>query len=368
MLVGVACLGLLGMMLNFSGAEEMSLSRDEFGKTADGQEIAIYTIVNTNGTVLKMTDFGAIVVALEVADRNGKRQNVTLGFDNLDGYLGAHPYFGATIGRFGNRIAKGKFTLDGEQYTLATNNSPNHLHGGDKGFDKRVWDVEEVETDDGLGLKFTRTSPDGEEGYPGTLKVSVVYLLTNDDELKIDYTATTDKATTLNLTNHCYWNLAGAGSGTVLDHELMIAADKYLPVDATMIPTGELANVRGTPLDFTSAKKIGRDIAQMQGDPGGYDHCFALRSQGGELALAAKLKDPASGRVMEVYTTQPGIQFYTGNFLDGSPEVGGFNKHFACCLETQHYPDSPNRRDFPSAILRPGETFQQTTVHKFSTE
>jgi aldose 1-epimerase len=367
-LATVAGLGLLGLMLSVARAEEMQMSKDDFGRTADGQVVAIYAIQNTKGTVLKMIDYGATVVALEVADRDGKKQNVTLGFDQLDGYFLSHPYFGATVGRYGNRIAKGKFTLDGETYSLATNNDPNHLHGGDQGFNKHVWKSEEVETEAGLGIKFTRTSKDGEEGYPGNLEVSVLYLLTNDNELKIEYTATTDKATPINLTNHCYWNLAGSGSGTILDHELMIAADKYLPVDDTLIPTGSLADVKGTALDFTSPKKIGKDIAKMTGDPGGYDHCYALRSQNGTLALAAKLKDPGSGRVMEVFTTEPGIQFYTGNFLDGAEANGGFQKNDACCLETQHYPDSPNQPSFPSSILKPGEKYRQTTVHKFSVE
>ncbi len=320
------------------------------------------------GTVLKLTDYGAIVVALEVADRNGKRENVTLGFDNLKGYQQRHPYFGATVGRFCNRIAQGKFTLDGKEYTLATNNDPNHLHGGDKGFDRYVWDAEEVEAANGLGIKFSRTSKDGEEGYPGNLSVSVVYFLSNDNELRVEFTATTDAATPVNLTNHSYWNLGGAGSGPVLGHELMLAADKYLPVDDSLIPTGELADVSGTPLDFTKAKKIGADLDKLGGDPGGYDHCYALRSQDGSLALAARVKDAKSGRVMEILTTQPGIQFYTGNFLDGTEVSGGFAKHHAFCLETQHYPDSPNQPAFPTTVLRPGDTFKQVTVHRFSVE
>ena len=332
-------------------------------------KLRIYTIENKNGTVLKMIDYGAIVVAVEVADKAGKRENITLGFDKLEGYLGKHPYFGATVGRYGNRIAKGKFTLDGKEYTLATNNAPNHLHGGEKGFDKRMWEVEKVdaEPEEGLGLKFSRMSKDGEEGYQGNLKVSVVYFLGHDDSLKIEYTATTDKATPLNLTNHCYWNLSGAGSGNILDHHLMINAKQYLPVDAGSIPTG-IAPVKGTSFDFTSMKRIGDDINDTPGDPNGYDHCYALDSQDGSLALAAKAKDLNSGRVMEVYTTEPGIQLYTGNFLDGSADVGGFQRNDAFCLETQHYPDSPNQSNFPSCILKPGDTFKSTTVHKFSVE
>lgn len=346
---------------------EMSLEKTEFGTTQDGQRATLYTITNKRGTVLKMTDFGAIVVALEFADKNGERENITLGFDKLEGYLGEHPYFGATIGRYGNRIAKGKFTVDDKAYTLATNNPPNHLHGGDQGFDKRFWKVEEVREPDKLGLKFSRISKDGEEGYPGNLAVSATYTLGNDDSLRIDYEATTDKATPLNLTNHCYWNLAGAGSGTILDHHLMIAADKYLPVDETAIPTG-IAPVQGTVFDFREMKRVGKDIDKTPGDPNGYDHCFALNAQAGKLALAAKVKDPQSGRVMEIETTEPGIQLYTGNFLDGTPAVGGFKRNEALCLETQKYPDSPNRPEFPNCILRPGETFKSTTLHKFYLE
>lgn len=347
---------------------EMSIERTDFGKTTDGDKVSLYAVENARGTVLKMTDYGAIVVAFEVADKNGKKENITLGFDKIDGYFGKHPYFGATVGRYGNRIAKGKFSIDGHEYTLAINNEPNHLHGGIKGFDKCMWEVEEIKNQEkGLGLKFSRTSKDGEEGYPGNLQVAVTYFLGNDDSLTIDYEATTDKATPLNLTNHCYWNLAGAGSGNILDHELMIAAKHYLPVDAGSIPTG-ISPVQGTVFDFTAMKQIGKEIAKTPGDPNGYDHCFALDSQDGSLALAAKAKDPKSGRVMEVFTTEPGIQLYTGNFLDGSADVGGFNRNDAFCLETQKYPDSPNQSAFPSCILKPGETFKSTTMHKFYTE
>jgi len=369
--LAAVCVVLTGNQLFVAQSEaaEMSLVISEFGKTADGELVKLYTITNVNGTVLKMIDYGAIVVSFEFRDRNGKVENITNGFDKLDGYLGGHPYFGATVGRYGNRIAKGKFSLDGKEYTLATNNDPNHLHGGDKGFDKVMWKGEKVidDPDKGFGLKFSRVSPDGEEGYPGNLNVEVVYFLGNDDSLRIDYTATSDKATPLNLTNHCYWNLGGAGSGTILDHELMIAADNYLPVDETSIPTG-IAPVKGTVFDFTSTKKIGKEIDATPGDPNGYDHCYALNSQDGSLALAAKAKDPTSGRVMEVYTTEPGIQLYTGNFLDGAEANGGFQRNSAFCLETQKYPDSPNQSAFPSCILKPGETFKSTTLHKFTVE
>ena len=347
---------------------QMSITKTSFGKTEDGQQIDLYTCTNANGLVVKLTNYGAIVVSVETPDRDGKLANITLGFDKLDGYLQRHPYFGATVGRYCNRIAKGKFTLDGQEYTLATNNGENHLHGGDAGFDKQAWKAEEVNTDNGVGIKFTRRSVDGEEGYPGNLDVTTIYTLTNANELHMEFSATTDKATPCNLTNHNYWNLAGAGSGTIENHELQLESDKYLPVDAGLIPTGELADVKGTPLDFSSPHKIGERMQQIDADPVGYDHCYVLRSQDGKLALAARVKEPTSGRVMEIYTTQPGIQLYSGNFLDGSESGGGYNQYGAFCLETQHYPDSPNHPEFPSTILKPGETYKQTTVHKFFVE
>ena len=347
---------------------EMSIVKTSFGKTEDGQEIDLYTCTNSNGLIAKLTNYGAIVVSLETLDRDGKLANINLGFDKLDWYLQRHPYFGSTVGRYCNRIAKGKFTLEDKEYTLATNNEPNHLHGGDAGFDKQVWQGKAVETDEAVGVEFTRRSADGEEGYPGNLDVKVVYTLTKKDELKVEFTATTDKATPCNLTNHNYWNLAGAGSGTIEEHEVQIESDKYLSVDDTLIPTGELADVKGTPLDFTTPHKLGERLKQIEADPVGYDHCFALRSQDGSLALAARVKEPGSGRVMEIFTTQPGIQLYTGNFLDGSEGNGGYKQYGAFCLETQHYPDSPNQPEFPTTILKPGETYSQTTVHKFSAE
>ena len=347
---------------------EMSIEKTSFGETEDGQEIDLYTCTNVNGLVVKLTNYGAIVVSVETPDRDGKLANITLGFDKLDGYLQRHPYFGATVGRYCNRIAKGKFTLDGQEYTLATNNGENHLHGGVAGFDKQVWKAEEVQTADSVGIKFTRRSPDGEEGYPGNLDVTASYILTNSNTLRMEFTAMTDKATPCNLTNHNYWNLAGAGSGTNENHELQLESDKYLPVDDGLIPTGELADVKGTPLDFSSPHKIGERMKQIDADPVGYDHCFVLRSQDGSLALAARVKDPSSGRVMEIHTTQPGIQLYSGNFLDGSEGAGGYNQYGAFCLETQHYPDSPNQPEFPTTILKPGEKYKQSTIHTFSVE
>ena len=348
---------------------KMSLEKTPFGKTADGVEVDLYTLTNAKGAVLKMTNFGAIVVALEVPDRDGKLANVNMGFSTLDGFLGKTPYFGATVGRYCNRIAGGKFKLEDKEYTLATNdNGKNHLHGGAVGYNKVVWNAEPFQNESGVGIKFTYLSQDGEEGYPGNLDVTAVYTLTNDNDLAIEFTAKTDAPTPVNLTNHCYWNLAGAGSGTIRGHELLIEADKYLPVDAGLIPTGELADVAGTPLDFTKSEKIGARLDQIKADPVGYDHCFVLRGTGGEMRLAAKVKDPASGRVMEIHTTQPALQFYSGNFLDGKPENNNYQQYDGFCLETQHYPDSPNHANFPNTILRPGETFHEKTVHKFYAE
>jgi aldose 1-epimerase len=316
-------------------------------------------------------DYGATLIGVETPDRAGKNANITLGFPTLTGYLQRHPYFGSTVGRYANRIAGGKFTLDGTSYTLATNNGPNHLHGGRKGFDALRWTAEPVTGPELVGVKFSLTSPDGDEGYPGTLRASVTYTLSNGNELRIEYEARTDKLTVVNLTNHAYWNLAGAGSGDILKHELRIAADRYLPIDDTSIPTGELAAVKGTPLDFTEPHAIGERIAELKQEPHktkGYDHCYVLRGQDGKLALAAHVKEPTSGRVMEVYTTEPGVQLYCGNFLDGSPSAGGYQQHEGFCLETQHYPDSPNKPRFPSTVLRPGQTYRSVTMHRFGTE
>jgi aldose 1-epimerase len=350
------------------GASRMRINKRNFGKTPNREQVSLYVCTNANNHIIKLTDYGAIVVSVETPDRDGDRANITLGFPRLSGYLKRHPYFGATVGRYGNRIAKGKFSVDGRDYSLAVNNDANHLHGGEVGFDKVLWDAEGFVNNAEVGVRFQRRSPDGEEGYPGDLDVTVVYSLTNDNELKVDYTATTNKATPVNLTNHNYWNLSGAGSGKVVNHELTILADKYLPVDEGLIPTGEMASVTGTPLDFTQPMAIGSRIEETGGDPVGYDHCFVLRSQDRSLALAARVKDPASGRVMEVYTDQPGVQLYTGNFLGGAETDGGFSQHEAFCLETQHYPDSPNQSMFPTTILRPGETYRHTTVHKFTVE
>jgi aldose 1-epimerase len=347
---------------------KMKIEKKPFGQTEEGVQVDLYTCTNAQGSVLKMTNFGATTVALEVPDRSGNRTNVSLGFESLEGYLGDHPYFGATVGRYCNRIALGRFTLDGQQYALATNNDANHLHGGDVGFNKVVWNAKPLMTDSGVGVEFTYQSPDGQEGYPGNLSVTAVYLLTNDDQLVVEFTATTDKATPVNLTNHNYWNLAGAGSGTIRDHVLEIAADRYLPVDEGLIPTGELADVTDTPLDFTQPEKIGARLDQIQADPVGYDHCYVLRGEIGQMKLAAEVQEPRSGRVMEIHTTQPGLQFYSGNFLDGTAANGGYQQYEGFCLETQHFPDSPNQSDFPNTILRPGETYHHKTIHRFTAE
>jgi aldose 1-epimerase len=342
----------------------MTIEKKPFGKTADGKPVTLYTLSNNQGNTVELIDYGAIVVSINVPDRSGKKTNVTAGFSSIDGYLERHPYFGATVGRFCNRIAMGKFSLEGKTYSLAVNNGPNHLHGGEVGFDKRMWQVAEVKADNSVGLKFTYVSPDGEEGYPGTLTTIAEYRWDNNNCLTLDLQATTDKPTVLNLTNHAYFNLGGAGSGTIHQHELTLACDQYLPVDESMIPKGALAPVAGTPLDFTTPHKIGERIAQLK-ETNGYDHCFVVKGKAGELRDAAKVVDPASGRTLSIKTTQPGIQLYTGNFLDGKPGNAGFKTHEAFCLETQHYPDSPNQPSFPSTVLRPGEKFHQVTTFTF---
>ncbi len=349
----------------------VSLKQVPFGKTPSGAAVTLTTSTNAHGLVLKTIDYGAYVVGVAVPDRQGKVAEITLGFDTFDEYLRHKAHFGGTVGRFGNRIAKGKFTLDGHEYQLATNNGPNHLHGGPAGFDFLMWKGEPIETADAVGMKYTLHSPDGQENYPGTLDASVSYTLTNNDELKMEYTAVTDKPTIINLTNHAYWNLKGRGLGDIADHELMLAADQYIPVDATAIPLGPIAPVAGTVMDFTSSKSIGAGMEKTDNGPGnprGYDHCYVLRSQDGSLALAARVKEKSTGRVMEISTTEPGIQFYSGNFLDGDPINGGYKAHAALCLETQHYPDSPNQPKYPSTVLRPGQKYHQLTVHKFSVE
>jgi aldose 1-epimerase len=336
----------------------------------DGAVVKRYTLKNKNGMIARVIEYGATLTELWTLDKNGRTQNIVAGFDNFDQYFKPEPYFGATIGRYGNRIGNARFTLDDKEYKLAANNGPNSLHGGLKGFDKRLWKSELLAPKTGQqSVRFTYTSKDGEEGYPGNLSVTVIYTLTDQNALRIDYNATTDKPTVVNLTNHSYFNLAG--SGDVLDHEVTILADNYTPVNDQLIPTGEIAPVRDTPLDFTNSTKIGARIEKLMPNPGGYDHNFVLRSGGKEMAVAARAHEPRSGRTMHVRTTEPGVQFYTGNFLDGTlTGVGGvrYQKHHAFCLETQHFPDSPNQPKFPSTALRPGETFHSETVYEFRTD
>ena len=340
----------------------------------DFDSIKLYTLENESGMTVRVTNYGAIITSIIVPDRNGKRADVALGYDRVEDYINAvdKPYFGAVVGRYGNRIAKGEFTLDGETYSLLQNNGENHLHGGAIGFDKVVWAVDEYV--EGKSLTLSYLAKDKEEGYPGNLELTIIYTLADDNSLVVDYHATTDKATPINVTQHTYFNLKGEGQGTILDHKLMLNAKTFTPVDESLIPTGEMPAVAGTPFDFTTAKAIGRDIDQQNEQLVfglGYDHNWILNKGGkeGELSLAAQVHEPSSGRVMEIYTTEPGIQFYCGNFLDGrlkgksgKPYVhrGGF------CLETQHFPDSPNQPNFPSTILKPGETYESKTVFKFS--
>ena len=350
-----------------------SVTEAPFGNLPDGTPIEIYTLKNGNGMEVRICTYGGIVVSLTAPDRNGQFADVVLGYDNLDGYVTNSPYFGALVGRYGNRIAKGKFTLDGKTYTLATNNNENHLHGGLKGFDKVVWKAREVKSALGPAVEFSYVSKDGEEGYPGTLTVKVVYALTADNGLRLDFTATTDKATVLNLTQHSYFNLAGQGNGDILGHEVVIKADAFTPVDSTLIPTGEIRPVKGTPFDFTKPHAIGERINQPDEQlkfGGGYDHNWVLnKGLDKRFSLVATATEPKSGRVLEVWTTEPGLQFYSGNFLDGTitGKDGKVYKHrYGFCMEPQHYPDSPNHPMFPSVVLRPGETYTHTMMFKFT--
>ncbi|HMV11151.1 MAG TPA: aldose epimerase family protein [Cyclobacteriaceae bacterium] len=339
-----------------------------FGKTADGQPVTEYTLTNKNGVSLSVINYGGIITRLVTPDRSGVQEDIVLGYDSLAGYLKTTPYFGAIVGRYGNRIANGKFTLDGQTYSLAQNNNGQHLHGGVKGFDKVFWNIQEA----GRGkLKLTYLSKDMEEGYPGNLNVEVTYELTDDNELKIAYTATTDKKTVVNLTHHSYFNLTGNVKRDILDHEAALYSDKFVPVTKVLIPTGELKDVAGTPFDFRKATAIGlrtNDKDQQLEFAGGYDHCWVLSSSD-SIKHAATVYEPASGRVLDVYTTEPGIQFYCGNFLDGSitGKRGVVYKHrFGFCLETEHFPDSPNQKSFPSTELKPGEVYKTYTTYKFS--
>ena len=348
---------------------KVKIATSVHGKLADGTEVKKYVL--SNGTMqVELSEFGATILSVSTPDRDGDLKNVTLGFPSLDGYQQRHPYFGATIGRYANRIAKGQFRLRENEYALATNNAPNHLHGGEKGFDQVHWKSRIGEpSETAANIVFTYTSLDGEEGYPGDLNVTVIYSLNSDNEIGMQFIATTSELTVVNLTNHAYFNLAGAGNGSILEHELTVSAEQYLPVDETFIPTGELASVENTPLDFRKPHAVGARISQMTGDPGGYDHCFVLpKKKPGDLPVVAKLRDPKSGRVLEVLASQPGLQFYSGNFLDGTESNGGFSKHGALCLEAQFFPDSPNQRGFPSTALSSQGTYDQLIVYRFSVD
>lgn len=365
----VAILPLAGSSLGADKKIRMTnIQHDDFGTMPDGTVVKRYTLKNRNGVIAKVMDYGAILTELWVPDKSNRSGNVVCGFDNLEQYLKGHPFFGATTGRYANRIANGRFTLRGKEYKLAANNGPNHLHGGLKGFDKQLWASEALPAKPGQqSVRFTYVSKDGEEGYPGNLSVTVIYTLTDQNELSIQYSATTDQATVVNLTNHSYFNLAGGGD--ILDHIVQIAADRYTPVNAQLIPTGELASVTGTALDFQKPTAIGERIQQLKPVPGGYDHNFVLKRDGNGLQFAGSVTDPGSGRKVEVLTTEPGMQLYTGNFLDGKLQgVNGitYKQHSALCLETQHFPDSPNQSKFPGTTLLPGEVYSTTTVYRFS--
>ena len=370
----VALAGLTGCSTLCGKHKECTVTTKHFGKTKDGVAVNIHTLKNYRGMEVRVMDYGATIVSISVPDQKGHFSDVALGFDNLGDYETKSPFFGALVGRYGNRIAKGKFTLDGTTYSLATNNGPNSLHGGLKGFDKAVWTSQVKQTAAGPVLEFTHVSVDGEEGYPGTLTMKVKYTLTDQNEIRLDYSATTDKDTVVNLTNHSYFNLAGQGNGDILGHEVLLNASHFTPVDATLIPTGELRPVKGTPFDFTKPTAIGARIAQADEQlkfGGGYDHNWVLDRNGEDLALAARVTEPTSGRVMEVLTTEPGVQFYTGNFLDGTlTGLTGkvYKQRYGLCLETQHYPDSPNHPNFPPVTLKPGQLYRTTTVYRFSTK
>lgn len=367
----VLCLlaaALAGCASNSAGPHEQ-ISRRSFGQTSDGTEVYLFTLRNSKGAEADISNYGGIITSLKVPDRNGHLGDVVLGYDNLASYIKDSPFFGALIGRYGNRIARGKFTLDGVQYTLATNNYPNALHGGNKGFDKVVWEPTVLTGPEGASLKLTYLSKDGEEGYPGNLSVTVIYTLTEDNALRIEYTATTDKDTVVNLTQHSYFNLAGRDS--ILDHVVMIPADKFTPVDSTLIPTGELKPVEGTPFDFRTPTAIGARINQDDEQlkfAKGYDHNWVINKPLGQFGLMARVTEPTTGRVLEVFSDQPGLQFYSGNFLDGTLRGKGRVYEFRSgfCMESQHYPDSPNQPQFPSVVLKPGEVYHNTIVFKFS--
>ncbi len=343
----------------------MNIKKERFGLVNDSIQVYLFTLKNKNGVEIRITNYGGIVTAIIVPDKNGEFDDIALGFNNLESYIAGHPYFGAIVGRCANRIAEGKFTLNGKTYQLAANNGPNHLHGGIEGFDKKVWEADDAAGPDSVSVILTYHSPDGEEGYPGNLDTRVIYTLNNDNELIINYEARTDQSTPINVTHHSYFNLAGEGKGDIYSHLLTIDADRYTVVNENLIPTGELRPVDNTPMDFREAHTIGERINLVKG---GYDHNYVLNNNG-KMARVAVVEEPKSGRIMEVFTSEPGMQFYSGNFLDGSI-VGKssykYYQRYGFCLETQHFPDSPNQPSFPSAILNPGEVYSYTTIYKFS--
>ncbi|HXK62546.1 MAG TPA: aldose epimerase family protein [Acidobacteriota bacterium] len=352
--------------------EKMEITKSTFGKTADGQTVDLYTLTNDNGMVVKITNWGATIVSVFTPDRAGNSADVVLGYDDLDGYLTDRAYFGCTVGRYGNRIGQARFTLDGKEYQLARNDGENHLHGGVAGFNKKLWHAKEINRPEAVGVQMNYVSQDGEEGYPGNLDVTVTFTLDNQNQIRIDYLATTDKPTVVNLTNHSYFNLLGDAAGDILGHELTINADRFTVVDSGLIPTGELRPVEGTPLDFRQPKTVGSRIEEGYEQlvlGRGYDHNWVINQEGNAPWLAARVFEPKTGRVVEVFTSEPGVQFYSGNFLDGT--IKGkkgvvYQKRYGLCLETQHFPDSPNRPEFPSTTLRPGEKYETTTIYRFS--
>lgn len=356
--------------MSSASAQSGPLDRKSFGQTMDGQQVDQITLTNGSGAHVRLITYGATITDLVVPDRSGKPGDVVLGFDNLKQYELQSPFFGAVVGRVGNRIARGMFKVDQIPFAVPINNGPNHLHGGFRGLDKRVWRAEMAMVADGPSARFTLLDPDGAEGYPGNLGITIIYTLTSDNALRIQYYATADKPTPVNLTNHAYFNLMDGGASPILNHIMRAEADAYTPVDDTLIPTGEIVPVRGAPIDFTSPKPIGQDLKAMGGDPAGYDHNLVLRNQTGRLARAVEVYDPSTGRLMECWTTQPGVQFYTSNFLNGSIKGKGgvvYGQYHAFCLETQHFPDSVNQPRFPSTILRPGDVYREITEYRFST-
>ncbi len=366
-----ACLGSKdAAMTTAPAAANSAITEAPFGET-DGKAVKLFTLTNANGLVAKITNYGGIVTELHVPDKSGKSADIVHGFAKLDDYLKGHPYFGAMVGRVGNRIKNATFTLDGKTYKLAANNGAHHLHGGQKGWDKVVWDAKAQKSADGPTLILTYTSADGEEGYPGTVQARVVYTLTNNNELRIETTATADKATPVNVVHHTYWNLGGTGSGSIKNHVLKLHATKYTPGDETLVPTGKIAPVSGTPFDFSTGKAIGKDLTAAGGDPVGYDLNFVVDGDAAKLRPVARVKDPASGRVMELFADQPGVQFYTGNFMDGTTTGKGAKhaQHSAFCLETQQFPDSINKPAWRDrVVLKPGKTYTHTMIHRFTAE